>query len=320
MAEKRRRDSLPPTRHTTSDRIAKPDARRDLVPTQEPAKSMQKLTEEQRKHFSTIGYLKLEGALSPDEVAYLSAEVDRIRAEPGFEPVKRAELPIGHYEWLPHTKDLDLDGFMDRRDLLTYGQAFIDLIDRPNVFDLIVDIMGPYLALSMTQAIIRASDDFPGYTHTDGGEGLRRIRVTESSWPLAMKVMYLLTDIDEENSGNFTVFPGSHNQPFPYDADPRITPYSPGAVQLTGKAGDAILFQHSLWHGPSQNRSGKGRKTILYNYCQLFMRQYDFDLTPEIASRCTPRQRRLLGDLGYDFRPGSYFYAPVDQVDVICNP
>ena len=278
---------------------------------------MQTLSEEQRRQWSVDGYIKLEQALAPDEAELLANELDRIRAEPGFEPVRRQDLPIGHYEWLPHTADLDVDGFMDRRDLLPYGQAFIDLIDRPNVFDLIVDIMGPYICLSMTQAIVRASDEFPGYTHTDGGEAMRRIRVTESSWPLAMKVLYLLTDLDEPDSGNFTVFPGSHMRPFPFDADPRVTPYSPGAAQLTGKAGDCILFSHSLWHGPARNRSGRARKTLLYNYCQLCLRQYDFDVTPEIVSRCTPRQRRLLGDLGYDFRPGSYFYAPVDQVEVI---
>ena len=78
-----------------------------------------------------------------------------------------------------------------------------------------------------------------------------------------------------------------------------------------------ILFPHSLWHGPSVNASPRARKTILYNYCQLFLRTYDPEPTPEILERCTPRQRRLLGDLGYDFRPGSYFYAPQDQADVI---
>ena len=280
---------------------------------------METLSEEQRRQWHTDGYIKLEQALRADEVASLSAELDRIRAVPGFEPEQTPGLPMGHYEYLSHSKDLALDGFMDRRDLLPYNQEFIDLIDRPNVFDLIVDIMGPYIALSMTQAIVRASDDFPGYTHTDGGEGLRRIRVTDSSWPLALKVLYLLTDLDDRDCGNFTVFPGSHTKPFPFDASPPVTPYSQGAVQLMGKAGDCILFQHSLWHGPAQNRSGVARKTLLYNYCQLCMRQYDFELTPALASRCTPRQRRLLGDLGYDFRPGSYFYAPVDQVDVICG-
>ena len=58
---------------------------------------------------------------------------------------------------------------------------------------------------------------------------------------------------------------------------------------------------------------------MLYNYCQMFARCYDFDLTPQLAARCTPRQRRLLGDLGHEFRPGSFFYAPPDQANVITD-
>ena len=97
-------------------------------------------------------------------------------------------------------------------------------------------------------------------------------------------------------------------------------PHAPGAVPLLGKAGDAYVFPHALWHGPSPNHSGKARKTILYNYCQMFMRAYDFG-SPYAAlfDRCTPRQRRLLGDLGHgsDFRPGDFFYAPEDQESVM---
>ena len=46
----------------------------------------------------------------------------------------------------------------------------------------------------------------------------------------------------------------------------------------------------------------------------MFMRPYDFG-TPyaTLFDRCTARQRRLLGDLGHDFRPGDFFYAPEDQ-------
>ena len=86
----------------------------------------------------------------------------------------------------------------------------------------------------------------------------------------------LLSDTLEPDSGNFTIFPGSHLRPFPERNDPPLSPQTPGAVQLTGKAGDCILFPHSLWHGPSDNHSGKARKTLLYNYCQMFMRSYDF--------------------------------------------
>ena len=277
---------------------------------------MNHLTDKQREQWAIDGYLHLEHALTPRQVDFFSKEFDRMRPEPGWEPCP--DGPLGHYAWLDHTPDLDPEGYMDRRDVLPYDAAFIDLIDHPPVFDLVVDIMGPYLLLSMTHAIVRASTTkFRGYTHTDGGQALRRIRVTETSRPLSLKALYLLSDTTEPDSGNFTIFPGSHMRPFPENADPPLSPRTPGAVQLKGKAGDCILFPHSLWHGPAINQSGKGRKTLLYNYCQLFMRSYDFETVSEVKDRCTPRQRRLLGDLGYDFRPGSYFYAPADQVEVV---
>lgn len=272
------------------------------------------MTKQQRRAWEIDGYFILEGAFDPGEVKFYAEQIDNLRAKPGWEPTN---LPRGHYGWVEHA-DPDPESFMDRRDLLSYHDCFIDLIDRPGVFDLVVDIMGPYLAFSMSQAIVRASTpDFPGYTHTDGGEGLRRIRVTESSRPLAMKAMYLLTDVREENCGNFTVYPGSHLRPYPEIDETIPAPDMPGAVPLLGKAGDCYLFSHSLWHGPSPNLSGRGRKTLLYNYCQLFMRPYDYAVTAAVAARCTPRQRRLLGDLGYDFRPGSYTYVPEDQLEVI---
>ena len=277
------------------------------------ANTTRTLTEAQREQWAVDGYLQLEGALSPAEVAFFSDLLDNtVRTQPGYEPAA-TELQRGHYAWkLP---DQNKDAFMDRRDLLPYHQAFIDLIDRPAIFDLILDLMGPYIQFSMSQAIIRASTDtFPGYIHTDGGEAQKSIRVTETSRPLAVKVMYLLTDVTAPDSGNFTVLPGSHLRPFPERAERIPGPKSPGTVPLLGKAGDAYVFPHAIWHGPSPNHSGKARKTILYNYCQMFMKPYDFGgPVKALFERCTPRQRRLLGDLGHDFRPGDFFYAPLDQ-------
>jgi ectoine hydroxylase-related dioxygenase (phytanoyl-CoA dioxygenase family) len=201
---------------------------------------------------------------------------------------------------------------MDRRDLLTYHQAFIDLIDRPRVFDLILDLMGPYIQFSMSQAIVRASTEtFPGYTHTDGGEAQRAIRVTETSRPLAVKVMYLLTDVTEPDSGNFTVFPGSHLRPFPERLERIPNPQMPGAVPLLGKAGDAYVFPHAIWHGrrpTAPARRARPSSTITAR-CSCAP-TISARPTPSLFERCTPRQRRLLGDLGHDFRPGDFFYAP----------
>ena len=278
---------------------------------------MLKLTEEQRRRWAIDGYVCVEGALDPDQVDLFSEQIDKVRSIPGWEPVLD-DLPRGHYGWVERCVDQDPEAFMDRRDILPYHQAFIDLIDQAPVFDLIVDIMGPNIVFSMSQAIVRASTrSFPGYTHTDGGEGQREVRVTETSRPVAVKALYLLTDVEDPDSGNFTVFPGSHMRPFEFDRDPPVNPHTPGAVQLTGKAGDCVIFSHALWHGPAPNHSGRARKTLLYNYCQMFMRQYDFGSVPAVSQRGTLRQRRLLGDLGYDFRPGSYFYVPDDQTEII---
>ncbi|MEM7077578.1 MAG: phytanoyl-CoA dioxygenase family protein [Pseudomonadota bacterium] len=279
---------------------------------------MQTLSEQEQRQWHTDGYLHLRGVLDASQVALLNAEMDRVRGLPGYEPDNNPELPMGHYAWLDHARDLDPDGFMDRRDLLSYHRVFLDLVDHAPVFDYIVDIMGTNIMLSMTQAIARPpTDKFPGYTHTDGGESLRQIRITESSPPIAMKAMYLLTDVTEEDTGNLTVFPGSHMRPIPDHEDRVMTPYSPGAAQLLGQAGDVYLFPHALWHGPAKNLGKSTRKVLLYNYCQLWVRSYDHDKVPDVAQRATPRQRRLLGDLGYDFRPGSYFYVPKDQDKVI---
>jgi hypothetical protein len=276
---------------------------------------MQTLTETERQQWLVDGYLHLRGVLSPEQVELYSKEIDRIRLLPGFEP---SDLPRGHYGWLAHSADTATEGFMDRRELLKYGQSFVDLIDFQPVFDRVLDIMGPYLALSMTQAIVRPStSNFPGYTHTDGGEALRYIRVTESSRPIALKAMYLLSDVSGTDNGNLTVFPGSHMRPFPDDEARWPHPHAPGAAQLEGEAGDCYVFSHALWHGPAPNGSGVPRKTILYNYCQMFSRCYDYPIPPKLDSQLSARQRRLLGDLSYDFRPGSYFYAPRDQVSVM---
>lgn len=278
---------------------------------------MQKLTDAQRQAWAIDGYLRLEGVLDRSEIELLGRQIDEMRTRPGWEPMP-GTLPRGHYGWVERCPDQSPEAFMDRRDILSYHQAFIDLIDRSPVFDLIVDVMGPYILFSMSQAIVRASTEtFPGYTHTDGGEAQRGVRVTETSRPIAVKALYLLSDVVGEDAGNFTVFPGSHMRPFLPERDLPITPHSPGAVQLQGKAGDCFIFPHALWHGPAPNRSGRARKTLLYNYAQMFVRAYDFEKSPDIAQRATPRQRRLLGDLGYDFRPGSYFYAPQDQIEVI---
>ena len=136
--------------------------------------------------------------------------------------------------------------------------------------------------LSMTQAIVRPSTDkFTGYTHTDGGEGLREIRVTDDSRPIAMKAMYLLSDVDGDDCGGFTVYPGSHRQEFPWRSDPPLNPHSKGQSSSTARPAIATSSPMRCGMGPPQS-VGTVPQDLLYNYCQMFVRSYDHELTPEV--------------------------------------
>jgi hypothetical protein len=264
-----------------------------------------KLTDEQKRKWAIDGYLVLKGALSPTEVKRYRREVDRL------------------YRRVPQEK-----GKKPKRGLDTYfaiedSEVLMELIDHPATFDLVVDLMGPNIQISMAEVMVRPPDpNATGYIHTDGGQALRRIRVTETSYPLQTKIQYFLTDLRRPNCGNFTVCPGSHLRPFPEDdpANSHLPSHlaTPGTFQLCVEPGDAAIFSHSLWHGGAPNHSKRARKTMIFGYSQMFCRTFGYDRpSQEVLDRCTPRQRRLLGELGYEWRPGAHFYAPDDQIELV---
>ena len=264
-----------------------------------------KLTDEQKRIWAIDGYLLLKGALSPTEVKRYLREVDRLYRRVPQEKGKKPKRGLDNYFAIEHS------------------EVLMELIDHPSTFDLVVDLMGPYIQVAMAEVMVRPSDPkATGFIHTDGGQALRRIRVTETSYPLQIKIQYFLTDLHRPNSGNFIVCPGSHMRPFPED-DPVNSHLpsdleTPGSFQLCVQAGDAALFSHSLWHGGAPNHSKRARKTMIFGYSQMFFRTFGYDLpSQEVLDRCTPRQRRLLGELGYEWRPGAHFYAPDDQVELM---
>lgn len=255
----------------------------------------------QLRAWNTDGYLVLPGVLSSAQVLSLRRDVDRLR--------KRSK------EKRPGVRR---KAGLDQRNILSSSPRFVELIDPTPVFDIALQLLGPYIQLSMAQAIIRAPDRRnTGYVHTDGGQAMSRLRVTETSAPLQVKVQYFLTGVRGTDRGNFVVFPGSHLRPFPLEGD-RPTPRTPGTVQLEVKAGDAAIFPHALWHGVAPNRGNRARKSLIYCYSHQCFRQFDFGgMDQDVLDGCTPRQRRLLGDLGKDWKPGAYFYGPADQLEVM---
>lgn len=257
------------------------------------------LTEEQTRYWEQNGYLHLNGILSSDEIHKLTDVVDQMHAE-------HLEQP----EAEPHHD-------FDQRNVMEENDIFVDMMDHPATFPIVLELMGPFIGLGMSEIIVRPKNlNGKGRLHTDGGQAMRQIRVSEDSIPLQIKLQYFLTDVPEPNMGNFTLVPGSHRSLFP-EGGFEEGPYIPEAVQICAESGDVAIFTHSLWHGYVPNHSELPRKSLIYCYVQQFLRPYDFQRPSlELLERCTPRQRRLIGDIG-EWHFGSYFYSPTDQVDLM---
>ena len=117
-----------------------------------------KLSADQQNRLTIDGYLVLPGMLTKAKIAQIVREVDRLQRKYRSPDAK------------PGTG-------MDRRGILADSPVFMDLIDYPKAFDIIVELMGTYIQLSMAEATVRAPDpDNKGFIHTDGGQALRRIR------------------------------------------------------------------------------------------------------------------------------------------------
>ena len=251
-----------------------------------PRKRKLKLSVEQKRQWAIDGYLLLPGVLSAPEVKHFTRAADKL-----------------YRTHLRRNKDANPSSTMLHRNAMEDNDVFVELIDYPSTFDMVVELLGPYIQLSMSEVVVRGPNpDIKGFVHTDGGPAMPHIRPTETSWPLQLKVQYFLTNVTKPDSGNFVVFPGSHLRPFP-KSQGAISVETPGTVQICAKAGDVAIFPHSLWHGAAPNHTRRARKTLIYCYSQMCFRAYDFEKpTAELLERCTPRQRRLQGDLGHEFR------------------
>jgi hypothetical protein len=103
------------------------------------------------------------------------------------------------------------------------------------------------------------------------------------------------------------IIPGSHRSgrwPQPWEASWNGRDLEP----VLCRAGDVLFFRSDLWHSGSDNRTdGQTRYLLQVHYgrrmvAQKFSPYITWRFNPEVLARCTPRQRRLLGD----HRPAAY--------------
>jgi hypothetical protein len=266
------------------------------------------LTTEERRQWDEDGYLHIRNALSPSTVASLLSALSALH--------ERFTEGLGKAEYWADVFDAGNDRDLSVANAITWCPGIAELLDHPGVFGKVLGLMGPYLQVLGSEIFYRYPFASPLVDfHTDVGPALRTAAPAGDK-AVQLKAQFHLTDVSEADHGNFSVAPGSHRRAFPG----RIGfGQVEDAVQLLAAAGDVVLFPLSLGHGVAPNRSGSTRVSVILRYGQAFCRPVDYWATPgqQILDQLTPRRRRLLGDLGSRSRPGDFYGAIPDQLELM---
>ena len=217
-----------------------------------------KLTQAQLDHFNEEGWIFLENCFSPEEVAVLNEEGEKIYSE-DREEVWRETSGAPRTAFAAHT----------------YNEAFGILGRHPRMIEPIEQLFGEQVY--MHQYKINAKAKFSGdvwQCHQDYGVWARDDGMPE---PRAMNISIFLDEVFPYN-GALMLIPRSHKQGvLAAEHDKSTTSYplwtldeatvqrlydEGGLVVPTGKAGGMLLFHGNLVHGSAGNITPLPRKIV----------------------------------------------------------
>ena len=227
-----------------------------------------------RGQFEREGCLALGQALSPPQLTQVQQAFDRCAGEAKSQwlaGVARGTAPAAYFD-LPQP--------------LENEPLFIDLVDHPSYYGLLMDFTGGELLFLGPQfrTLPPSPLSYVGW-HYD----------VERSNPLHLKVQLYLSEVGADE-GAFAYVPGSHRaEAGPYPLVRRLESM-PGHRVFYGRAGDAVLFNSYGMHTSMVNRTGRPRKSIILIYEQRTPAQVNPGRFAALADRLqTPERRRLFG-------------------------
>ena len=241
------------------------------------------LTPEEEEAFERDGFFVMEDALPPDKVEHFRAITQDV-----VEEHKRVNgIPMDRYH-----------GVMD---FIGQRDGLMELVDWYRTLPKVWGILGPDIKLYHTVGMQTpksakfTSDNHHRWAgwHTDTGNLTRDLAHGDYVPRISLKVGYVLSDMSQTGMANFTCIPGSHlSRNFPLAIRDRLTDE---AVQVTAKAGDAIIFDRRLWHTPTVNVSDTTRYIIFNGYSFRWLANRDDQRIDHFLHRASPIQKQLLG-------------------------
>ncbi|HXY45320.1 MAG TPA: phytanoyl-CoA dioxygenase family protein [Acidimicrobiales bacterium] len=215
------------------------------------------------------GYATVEGFLSAAQVAAARSDLEGILAS----------TPYGRN---------DFEGQQTRRvyALFAKTRAFDAAAVHSLVLGVLDEVLGEY-HLSAPVAICIGPGNPAQALHPDDGT----YPIARPHAELVVNIMLPLVDFTPEN-GATRIVPGSHlwlnRRPDPNE--PTVAP--------SLKAGSALFFLGSLWHGGGANRTDGERLGVILHYSAAWLRPVEnhvLAVAPEIVRGLEPRLQELLG-------------------------
>lgn len=241
------------------------------------------MTDEQRIRFESNGFLVVPNALEGPTLAHIQAAADEAYA------TWQTDLsrPGGRGSVLHQVQSP-----------IEYSPDLLRLLWHPTVFPLVRAALGEDVMMIDNDLFVTPPQT--DRTHADWHHDVGMSGVYHPRSTMMVKVFFLLTDVNED-SGGTAMIPGSHRFPegfeFPRPEDPKAMP---GAIQMTGKAGDAYLFNGRVYHCAVNNDSSSPRKVLIYNYGHFWMKMWSgyepsARLLADAEASGDPIQKQLLG-------------------------
>lgn len=215
------------------------------------------MTPTQKIDFETKGFVVIPNALCADELSRVQQATRQLenkwredKSMPGQRSAALEQIPCP----------------------IEYSDELLQLLWHPNVFPLVRTAIGN--DVTMIDNDLFLTPPHTPHTHADWHYDVNLGGVYHPLSTMMVKVFFLLSDVND-NSGGTALIPGSHRLPmnweFPKTSDPREMP---GAVQMTGKAGTAYLFNGRVYHCAVNNNSDHARRVLIYNYGHSWMKTW----------------------------------------------
>ena len=219
------------------------------------------------------GYTVLPGAISPDLVAALLEDLDRLHAELGTRPSRN-----------------DFEGTSTLRvyNLLAHGPIWQQVPVHPEVLPVVEGVLDPGCLVSSLSSISIGPGESEQPIHADD----QIIPLPKPHVATVCNSMWALTDFTEKN-GATRLIPGSHLE----DRSPHYgRRYD--SIPAEMEAGSILVWHGSLWHGGGANRTDQRRVGVAMNYCAGWIRQQEnqqLGIPLDVARTFEPRLRELCG-------------------------